>query len=108
MHIEEACKVIAYWSGYRDAFNPCDTSFEKNPEVNKYLILNNLVPIWESMTNVGFSLRFDQGVWSIDHSYYLIDGVNDEYGREFPNNGKDFAENLVVATALAINELMVG
>ena len=46
---EEACKHIAFFMGYRDAFNPCDNEFEKCSQVNKYLSLDELVPVWNKM-----------------------------------------------------------
>lgn len=103
MDIETACKVIAFFDGYRDAFNPCDTDFIKNSRVNKYLNLNNLVLIWEKIEDIGFNLRFDKGEHAGVSSYFLIDGVGDEYGRRMPV-GNSIVEQLVIATALAINE----
>lgn len=105
MDLETACKTIAFYDGYRDAFNPCDNNFEKNNRVNQYLILNNLIPVWQKIKKIGFNLRFDEGEFSFDSKYYLIDNVGDEYGRKMPSIEKPLNERLVIATALAINEI---
>lgn len=104
MHIENACKIIAFYMGYRDAYNPCDNEFSKNSNVNKYLVFENLIPVWEKFENIGFNIRFDKGEWACDHCYYLIDSVNDEYRRDMPNNVENLVHKMTIATALAIME----
>lgn len=104
MNLEEACKTIAFYDGYRDAFNPCGGTFEKHPEVNRYLIINNLIPVWQKMKRIGFNIRFDVGEEAPDDTYFLIDSVHDEYSRKMPP-ASEFSHSLVIATALAINEL---
>ena len=105
MNVESACKIVAFYNGYRDAYNPCDNSFENNINLKEYLDLNQLVKVWEKMQNFGVNLRFDKGEWAGSNHYFLIDSVNDEYGRKFPTEGVNLSENLVIATAEAIIEL---
>jgi hypothetical protein len=69
--------------------------------------LNTLIPIWKKLKNIGITLRFDEGEWAQPHSYFLIDSLNDEYGRKIPEESKDkkLQYQLAHATALAIQEL---
>jgi len=48
--LETACKTIAFHNGYRDAFNPCDTSFSKNNILQDYLVLDKLKEIIKKET----------------------------------------------------------
>lgn len=66
--------------------------------------LNTLIPIWKKLQNFGISLRFDQGDNSMEHGYFLIDSLGDEYGRNLPE-GTNLQYRLAKATALAIIEL---
>ena len=69
--------------------------------------LNTLIPIWQKLKKFGVVLRFDEGEFAQPHSYFLIDSVNDEYGRKIPEESKtkSLQHQLAHATALAIKEL---
>lgn len=78
--ISHACKVIAYYMGYRDAFNPCDGGFNECHAVNKYMSLDEMVPVLEKLgLNVNLSYQpstktYRCRVFEYGRTYYLEGG----------------------------------
>ena len=102
MNLENALKTIAFYDGYRDAFNPCVGDYQKDCNIMTYYNIEALIPVWIKLKQFGFSLRFDDTESS--NVYFLIDNVGDEYSRKM-NKELSIKDSLIIATALAINEL---
>lgn len=99
---EEACKIVAYFDGYRDAFNPCGGDFENHFQINKFLSLDELTPVWEKLGYRGF--HSDRFLHKEKMHYQAWLTFFDE---RTPTqiSMKSIREAAVIATAKAIQEL---
>lgn len=102
MDLETALKTIAFYDGYRDAFNPCGGNYLNQPELMEYYSIDKLIHIWQKMKQFGITLRFDETEYH--NVYFLIDNVGDEYARTM-NKELTLKDSIVIATAMAIDEL---
>jgi len=101
----EVNKTIECYMGYSDAFNPCDTPYEKNTQITRYTeSLDALVPVWEKLGIEHITAFPDSSPMCFKISKHIDqDNTKGWSSREYKCT--DFKQAAAYATAKAIKAL---
>lgn len=106
----EACQIISFYDGHRDAFNPCNGNPWDDGLITKYLSLDGLVPIWRKLQKDARKIDDPTGLMDFEFALDDYSGndcffIETNWGYIDTSESGNIQEAAAITTAKTIREV---